>query len=230
MLSQYFYGKSYMFGFGNLATRRPAGFGSDKAMYYLLLAVAILSILTVLLVERSRLGRLLRGMSDSPIALSTLGLSVNVSRVIVFCISGFLAGISGALYGSLFGSVSASSFNYVNSLVILAVLAISGRRTASAAIVAPILLYVVPNYISNENAATALQMFFGLAAIFAAINAQRGVDDKVTEIANRFTDRLQGPAATRVEAFKAPAVRLGGHRARPLEATSGLAAAGVGGR
>jgi ABC-type branched-subunit amino acid transport system permease subunit len=198
MLSQYFYGKSYMFGFGNLATRRPAGFHDDKTYYYLVLAVAIAAILVVLLVERSRLGRLLRGMSDSPIALSTLGLSVNVSRVIVFCISGFLAGISGALYASLFGSVSPSSFNYVNSLVILAVLAISGRRTAFVAVVAPILLYVVPSYISDPDLNTGLQMLFGLAAIFAAANAQGGVDSFFGQLAGRFGDRLDGPAEVRV--------------------------------
>ncbi|MDP9183454.1 MAG: ABC transporter permease, partial [Actinomycetota bacterium] len=117
VLAQYAYNKSYMFGSGQLLTRKPNGFGDDTSYYYLLLAIAIAAVLVVVLVERSRLGRLLRAMSDSPLALSTLGTSVNVSRVLVFCISGLLAGISGALYASLFGAVNQDAFNYVQSLL-----------------------------------------------------------------------------------------------------------------
>ncbi|MBA3741635.1 ABC transporter permease [Sporichthya sp.] len=203
MLAQFCYGKSYMFGFGSLATERPAGFSDDETYYYLLLGVAVASVIAVLVIERSRLGRVLRGLSDSPVALQTLGLSVNVARVIVFCISGFMAGISGALYGSLFGSVSASTFNYVNSLVILAVLAISGRRVMSAAIVAPVLLYVIPNYIGDPDMNTMLQMAFGLAAMFAAANAQGGWDVPFTRLAERSSDRLRGPAEARLRRLEA---------------------------
>ncbi len=131
--------------------------------------------LAVLAVERSRLGRLLRAMSDSPLALTTLGTSVNISRVIVFAISGFLAGISGGLYASLFGGVTQDTFNYVQSLLALAVLAIAGSRTITAAFVAPALLYVVPLYFTQENATAWLQLGFGLGAMFAAAASQGGV-------------------------------------------------------
>jgi ABC-type branched-subunit amino acid transport system permease subunit len=140
-------------------------------------------------------------MADAPVALSTLGLAVNVSRTIVFCIAGFLAGISGALYASMFGSVSAESFFFIQSLIVLAVLAISGRRTFVAAIVAPILLYVVPNYITNEDFYQCLQMFFGLAAIAAAIGSQGAFDRFYAANAARFSSRRVGPASVRVEDY-----------------------------
>ena len=40
-----------------------------------------------------RLGRLLRGLGESPVALATHGLTVNVTLVLVFCLSAFLAGV-----------------------------------------------------------------------------------------------------------------------------------------
>ncbi|HUR04099.1 MAG TPA: ABC transporter permease, partial [Nonomuraea sp.] len=175
VLSQFAYAKDYMFGGGQLLTQRAPGFDSDKAYYYLLLGIAIASVLFVLAVEHSRLGRLLRAMADSPIALSTLGTSVNVSRVIVFCISGFLAGISGALYASLFGAVTQDAFNFVQSLVVLAVLAIAGRRTVIAAFLAPVLLYVIPVYVEDPNTSQWLQLAFGLGAMFVAAASQGGV-------------------------------------------------------
>ena len=204
VLNQFFYAKDYMFGFGSVDTERPGFWDmntSESHYYYLLLAIAVAAIGIVLWIERSRLGRLLRGMADAPVALATLGLSVNISRTIVFCVAGFLAGISGALYASMFGAVSAESYFFIQSLIVLAVLAISGRRTVVAAVVAPILLYVVPNYITNEDFYQVLQMFFGLAAIFAAIGSQGAFDRFYASTAARFSSRRVGPASVRVEDY-----------------------------
>ena len=44
---------------------------------------------------------MLRALSDSPTALVTHGLSVNVTRLLVFCLSGVLAGVAGALIEQL---------------------------------------------------------------------------------------------------------------------------------
>lgn len=197
LLSQYAYSKSYMFGGAQLFTRRPAGFESDKTYYYLLLAFAIGAVLLVMAVERSRLGRLLRAMSDSPVALTTLGTSVNVSRVLVFCLSGFIAGISGALYASLFGAVNQDAFNYVQSLVALAVLAIAGSRTMTAAFVAPFLLYVVPLYFSDQKVNQYLQLAFGLGAILTAAASQGALRAAAARSAQRHARRLRGPAGKR---------------------------------
>jgi ABC-type branched-subunit amino acid transport system permease subunit len=204
VLNQFFYAKTYMFGFGSVETDRPNFWSMDTNeghFYYLLLAIAVASVGIVLWIERSRLGRLLRGMADAPVALSTLGLAVNISRTLVFCIAGFLAGISGALYASMFGSVSAESYFFVQSLIVLAVLAISGRRTVVAAVVAPILLYVVPNYITNPDFFECLQMFFGLAAIAAAIGSQGAFDRAYAAMAARYSSRRVGPASVRVEDY-----------------------------
>lgn len=173
LLAQYAYNKPYFFN-GSLPTSRPDAWGmsDDQHFYYLLLAIAIVAIGLVVAVERSRLGRLLRGLSDSPLALSTLGVNLSIARVIIFCFSAFLAGISGATYASLFGSVTSDSFFYAQSLVVLAVMAISGRRSITASIVAPILLYVVPSYTSNPDLKLGLQVAFGVSAVLVAVTSQ----------------------------------------------------------
>ena len=173
LLAEYAYNKSWMFG-GALSSkiRRPSGWQSNDRFYYLLLAIAVVAIGIVLLVEHSRLGRLLRGLADAPIALTTLGTNVNVSRVLVFCLSTFLAGVAGATFASQFSGVNDTSFNYVQSLVVLAVMAISGRRTVTVAVVAPVLLYVLPGYIDNARFTLYLQLLFGVAALVAAGTSQ----------------------------------------------------------
>ena len=82
-----------MFGSSSLgqAVNRPSFAQGDIAYYYLVFAFAVLVSLMVMWLVRSRLGRLLRGMADSPVALATHGTSVMVTRVLVFCVSAFLA-------------------------------------------------------------------------------------------------------------------------------------------
>ena len=198
LLAEYAYNKTWMFG-GALSShsRRPSGWTSDTRFYYLLLIIAVLALGVVALVERSRLGRLLRGLADAPIALTTLGTNVNVSRVLVFCLSTFLAGISGATFASEFSAVNQESFNYVESLIVLAVMAISGRRTLTVGIVAPILLYVIPGYIGNARAHLYLQLGFGVAAVFAAAVSQGALARFFSSQGAQSQARLVDPIFTR---------------------------------
>lgn len=173
LLSQFFYTKSFMFGVSDLHTARPhvAGLQTDKGYYYVLLIFAVLGMAGVRIVERSRLGRLLQGMGDSPTAMVMMGADINVTKVIVFCLSAFIAGISGALFAGQFGSVSGDSFNYVQSLVVLAVLVTAGRSTLVASVLGPILLFVLPGYLGSATAAEVLQVVFGAAALLVAISS-----------------------------------------------------------
>ncbi|MDP9116306.1 MAG: ABC transporter permease [Actinomycetota bacterium] len=211
LLAEYAYNKTWMFG-GALSShsRRPAGFTSDTRFYYVLLAIAGLALGIVALVERSRLGRLLRGLADAPIALTTLGTNVNVSRVLVFCLSTFLAGVSGATFASEFSAVNQESFNYVESLIVLAVMAISGRRTLTVAVVAPLLLYVVPGYISNPRAHLYLQLGFGVAAVFAAAISQGALARLFSKQGAQSAERLVDPIFRRGLPSRRASTRTGG--------------------
>ena len=91
---------------GNLPAPRPSFASGDKAYYYLLLAFVAASIILVTMLQRGRLGRLMRAMADSPTALNTSGMSVTAVKVIVFCVSAFLAGLGGALLGPVTGTAS----------------------------------------------------------------------------------------------------------------------------
>jgi ABC-type branched-subunit amino acid transport system permease subunit len=200
LLANYAYNKEWMFGSNNLETARPEALGldSDKRFFYLLWAIAAAAVLVVVLVERSRMGRLLRGVADSPLALSTLGTNVSVVRVMVFCLSAFLAGVSGATYASLFGSTNGDSYPYINSLIVLAVLTISGRSTVVAALVAPLLLRVVPGYVEDQTFSELLQVGFGAAAMIAAL-ASGGAFRRFAEArATRLSWRTVGPHSVRI--------------------------------
>src|SRR5207248_9740517 len=103
--------------------------------------------------------------AGSPLPLTTQGATVNITRVLVFAVSAALAGVAGALFGSLSGSINGTPFNSLQSLLWLAVLAIAGSGRFSAAFVAAALLAVVPSYLTNPRMVQLLPVAFGLGAL-----------------------------------------------------------------
>ncbi|HEX4864598.1 MAG TPA: branched-chain amino acid ABC transporter permease, partial [Acidimicrobiales bacterium] len=141
---------------------------SDTWFFYVSLAVAAASLAAIVGVQRSRLGRLLRGMSETPTMLATHGLEVNLTRLIVFCISSFFAGIGGALMISQFSAASGSAYGPVQSLLLVAVLAIAGTRLFRSSILAALLIAVVPGYLTKFTG-DQQTLLFGLAAVIASL-------------------------------------------------------------
>ena len=126
----------------------------------------------IVVINRTRLGRVLRGISDSPTALSTSGLGVNVTRVLVFTISGFLAAVSGVLYGS--GVLTASTVDISSSR--------SRRSCWSACSPSPpsgspgtrcsgSLPLLIPGYVTGDTTIYSMNTLFGLSAIAVAARA-----------------------------------------------------------
>ena len=174
LLSSVLYTTGLMFGTGaGLTVARPGVFGldGDRGYYFVLLGLVGASVALVITIERARLGRLLRALADSPLALSTHGTSVNITRVIVFCTSAFLAAVSGGLLAAQIGVVNADSFGAFQSLTLVAVLVIAGRRPVSSAFVAAASLVIVPVYVDSADVSSYLTLLFGVAAIGVGVAA-----------------------------------------------------------
>jgi ABC-type branched-subunit amino acid transport system ATPase component/branched-subunit amino acid ABC-type transport system permease component len=166
------YARSFMFTTLNSgrAMPRPSIGSGDDGYYYIVLAFLILTALLIEVIGRARIGRLLRGLSESSLSVTTMGLNASVTRVVVFCISGFVAGLAGILYGCAVHVASSSDSNYSTfySLVLLAILAIAPWREPWYALLG-IIGAVIPAYWTNANAPNWLNVLFGLSAIQVAM-------------------------------------------------------------
>jgi ABC-type branched-subunit amino acid transport system permease subunit len=174
VLQQLFYPLPLMFGdrFG-IPTPRPSWAQGQLAYYYVVAGVVALAALLVIFVTRSRLGRLLRGLAGSPVAVETNGASLEVTKVLIFCLSAFLAGIAGALVGPITGSVTSTPFDPLNSLILLTVLILAGGGMVRYAFIGGIALALIPSYITNPLINSYLQILFGVSAVVIAIMAAR---------------------------------------------------------
>ncbi len=196
MLENMFYTQDIMFGptsAGVHATRPSIG-QTDRGYYYVVLAVAVVCAILVVALTRGRLGRLLRALSDSPLALGTQGTTINLTRVIAFCISAFLAGIFGALYAGFVGSINGTSFPAFNSLVIVALVLLVVGGAPWYAITAAAALELIPAYVDVGNISIYLQMLFGFAVIGVGLQARHPASVPVP--LRRVLDRLGGRRKT----------------------------------
>ncbi len=151
------------------------GPASDTAYFYIAVAIALLCGAALIVLQRSRLGRLLRALANSPLALSTYGAGVTTTLVLVFCISAFFAGVAGGVLATGTQAAGPAGLGSLQSLIWIAVLAISGGSLVGGAVIAALLLAVLPSYLPQgwQDYQT---LAFGAAAVLAALVVASGVD------------------------------------------------------
>src|SRR4029450_6177700 len=152
------------------AMPRPSVGGSDTGYYYVVLIFFVVIALVMAGIERSRFGRVLRGLSNSPVAVATMGLSTNTTRVVVFCVSSFIAGIRGILYGSSIHFAVSGDAHYVPffSLIVLAQLAVAPFAMPWYALPGMIGA-ILPAYLTGDNTTDWLNVLFGFFAVMVSM-------------------------------------------------------------
>ena len=197
LMEQAFYTRSFMFGSSTLGldSPRPAvsiggwNLSTDTGFYYLLLIITVLVVVTLTIVNRARLGRLLEALADSPLALETHGTTSSVLKVIVFCIASAIAAMAGALEAMLFHVGSGTYFPSFNSLTLVVLVVIVTVGDPWYAVIAAVGYSVIPAYITSATTTSVLNLIFGLGAATAALTAGNGT---TPESVRRFLDRLGG--------------------------------------
>ena len=112
----------------------------DSYTFYLLaLGVFLLAALLVWNLRNGKTGRVLRGVRDSEVAASTLGLNVAAWKLAAFGLSAGLAGLAGALRAVADSSVSGSStssYSFQFSVALVATITVFGAGSIFSAAVA----------------------------------------------------------------------------------------------
>ncbi|HEX9108000.1 MAG TPA: branched-chain amino acid ABC transporter permease, partial [Longimicrobiales bacterium] len=121
--------------------------GSISRLQLTVIAVSvILFLLLTWLVQRTRLGREVRAVAESPRAASTLGVNVDRAIAASFFISSALGGAAGVLYGLAYNALSPDMGQSVE-LKGLAVIIVGGMGSMPGAVIAGMLLGVAEVFV-----------------------------------------------------------------------------------
>jgi ABC-type branched-subunit amino acid transport system permease subunit len=118
---------------------------------FFVLALAVLSVCVgiVLLVRKGTVGRNLAAMKGSEMATSGLGINLTKQRIVVFALSGAIAGIGGVLITIQQQVANADNWNFEFSLVFIVLVVTTGVGTVEGAIQAGIGFYVIEQLLTT---------------------------------------------------------------------------------
>lgn len=172
---------SWFGGIAGLPVNPPLVFGisidSPRAMYGLVLVVAVLAFIGAVNLGRSRTGRAFRAMRDNDIASSVIGVDLARHKLMAFFAGAFFAGISGALYAYYVRYVTTDEFTLWLSVWYIGMLIVGGLHSPLGAVLGVAAITVITE---GVRAIGALIVASGSSAIsggtvFAATNVVLGV-------------------------------------------------------
>jgi len=153
---------------------------STRSFFVLAVVVLVLCATMVRLVQKGTVGRFLAAMRGSPAGAASLGINLSWTKITVFALSAFLAGVGGAMYGSLQQVVSAGDFNYEYSLIFVVVVVTTGAATIEGAIQAGMGFVVIQQLLSylptRLGAGSLTALLFSLGALTYAAHPEGVVE------------------------------------------------------
>ncbi len=122
---------------------------SSKAIYYLALCVAVLTVLGALNLLRSRVGRAWSALRDYDIAASLMGIHLRTYKLLAFGVSAFITGVSGALLALHLRYLNVDSFALITSIEVLTMIIVGGLGSVRGAVLGAIVVTLLPEISSR---------------------------------------------------------------------------------
>jgi branched-chain amino acid transport system permease protein len=153
--------------------------GDRKAFVIFLALVFCLFLLGFMLMRRTRFARRWIALNDSPAASATIGVNLTTQKMLVFALSGAVAGFAGCMLGLSSGALRVDSFPLFAGLPLVLLLAVQGVRYPIAAFMAVVGLASFPaiyELLGKPSWLTAVELIGpGLAAITMAFRPEGAV-------------------------------------------------------
>ncbi len=176
-----------------------------KTMDYLAILLVLLALLWLIDVNvtKSRIGRAFRAVKASEPVAASFGIDVGRHKLFAFGLSGAFAGVAGAMYAPLVGTVNASSFNYSQSLLLVVVVVIGGLGSRVGVVVACIVYAELPRIMIGifGTGLRGWDLVIGAAGLMIAVRNHPG---GVAEIIQHRRERRAAAANPEVDDPTAP--------------------------
>ncbi len=195
-----------------------ANFSPQRWQAWLNCGCALIALVLLANLVRSRVGRSWRAIRDDEVAAALSGLNVARLQILAFIVSAACAGLGGILLAAVNGTVSPPLFSLGLSIQLLTAAVLGGLGTLAGSIWGAALLYLAPIYLENlvtshgVAAQTTSQNIpiigYGVVLIVVMLLFPRGIQGGISRLigqsgepaGNLMTSwRRQTPAAVRKE-------------------------------
>ena len=159
---------------------RPSLALGDSAYYRYCVVVAGLMFLLAVAHVRGKPGRAWAALRQSQATAVAAGVNTTLYKLWAFALASFMAGIAGGLLAAASGGVAIGQFPVQNSILLLAVVLMGGVYNLWGAVVAALLLRLLPALLDDWGVSTeALTILFGIGVLQVLLTAPGGLVEQV---------------------------------------------------
>ena len=158
--------------------------------YWITLGFAALATIVVALIMRTPLGNGFIALRDNSALAAARGLSPRTYQMLVFAISGFIAGVAGGLYAFVFGVVAPSLMGLGPMTLLVTMLVVGGLGTVMGPIVGTLLIAMVQAQL--EQWPEVRLMFLGVILLVMILAWPRGLVPVVSGLNQKFQRWMDG--------------------------------------
>jgi branched-chain amino acid transport system permease protein len=122
--------------------------GSAKGLYWLAVAMLLISLAVIVLVRRSRFGRALIAIREDEVLASFLGVNVVGYKLAAYVISSMLAAMVGTAYAPILTFISPDLLGVNQTISWIGILIVGGIGTVAGPIIGTLIFYAIPELLS----------------------------------------------------------------------------------
>ncbi len=158
------------------------GFVFDENYLFLILALvlAVLIYYISIGIVNSSFGRVLKGIREDEKVLSIFGYNTARFKLVVFCLTAMMAGISGALFATYITFIDPSTFSLNESIFILAIIILGGMANLRGSVLGALFLILLPEILRfvgfpTDIAAQMRQVVYGALLVILMLYRPQGL-------------------------------------------------------
>lgn len=131
----------------------------DFGFYFVILAFLLAVYVICLLIVNSRVGRVLQAVRENESRLTFFGYKPSAFKLLIYTVSGMIAGLAGVLYVRTQGSINSTAVGINLATLVLVWVAVGGRGNLTGAMVGTLVLQVAETILNS--------VFSGISTDFA---------------------------------------------------------------
>jgi len=127
--------------------------------YYLLVGLALLSILVCVRLQDSRLGRAWMAIREDEVAARAMGINVRNVKLLAFSLGATFGGVAGGIFAAFQGFVSPESFSLNESIIVLSMIVLGGLGHVPGVVLGAVMLAMLPEALRHTAVPLQLAVF-----------------------------------------------------------------------
>ena len=141
----------------------PVSLSSNTAYYYLILLLAVGTVVVSYRLKYSRLGRGLLAVRDDEIAAEAMGVETANLKIMAFVLGACIAGMAGSFFASFTHYINPDHFTYLESVSILCMVVLGGVGSIPGVVLGACVLTILPEAL--RDVATYRYAIYGILLI-----------------------------------------------------------------